>query len=49
LREVARTEIKRGVCDGCFSDEYPVPIDPEQTIPQLSLFRALEEETDDEE
>ncbi len=28
-----------------FSKEYPVPIDPDAPVPQLSLFRAIEEET----
>ncbi len=44
LRKTAATELKRGICDACFSNEYPIPIDPEQQIPQLSLFRANEEE-----
>jgi len=44
LRRVAGSEVKRGFCDACFSEDYPVPIDPDQTIPQLSLFRAVEEE-----
>ncbi len=35
---------KRGICDGCFSLEYPVPIDTEEQLPQLSLFRAVEDE-----
>ena len=44
LRRVAASEFKRGICDACFSDEYPIPVDPEQQIPQLSLFRDVEEE-----
>jgi amidophosphoribosyltransferase len=44
LRKTAETELKRGICDACFSNEYPIPIDLEQQIPQLSLFRANEEE-----
>ena len=43
LRERA-AEIKRGVCDACFSDEYPVPIDADGGAPQLSLFRSIEDE-----
>jgi amidophosphoribosyltransferase len=43
LRETAR-KLKRGFCDACFSDEYPVPIEDEQSPPQLSLFhRAVDE------
>ncbi len=44
LRRVAAHEFKRGICDACFSNEYPIPIDPERTLPQLSLFRANEDE-----
>ena len=36
--------LKHGFCDGCFSDEYPVTLDDEETPPQLSLFREVEEE-----
>ncbi|MFI5216553.1 MAG: amidophosphoribosyltransferase [Candidatus Limnocylindria bacterium] len=43
LRETAK-KLKRGFCDACFSDEYPVPIEDEQSPPQLSLFhRAVDE------
>lgn len=48
LRGLSETEIKRGICDACFSDDYPIPIDPEQQVPQLSLFRALEEENSED-
>jgi amidophosphoribosyltransferase len=48
LRRVAEKELKRGICDGCFSNEYPIPIDPDQSLPQLSLFRAMEEEPIDD-
>ncbi len=44
LRRTAASEIKRGICDGCFSDEYPVAVEAEQQVPQLSLFRAMEDE-----
>ncbi len=37
LRDTAR-RLKRGFCDACFSDDYPVPIEDEQAPPQLSLF-----------
>jgi len=46
LRKTAASELKTGICDGCFSDEYPVPIDVDQDAPQLSLFRAMEDEPD---
>ena len=44
LRKLSETHIKHGICDACFSDEYPVPIDSEFGTPQLSLFRQLEED-----
>ena len=44
LRALAAKELKRGICDGCFSNEYPVEIDATQTVPQLSLFRSINEE-----
>ncbi|MBW2294015.1 MAG: amidophosphoribosyltransferase [Deltaproteobacteria bacterium] len=49
LRRVAASEFKRGICDACFSNEYPIPVDPQQQQPQLSLFRAVEEEPADDE
>ncbi len=48
LRSVAQSEVKRGICDACFSGEYPLPVDPETQVPQLSLFRAMEEEPADD-
>jgi amidophosphoribosyltransferase len=47
LRGVAR-ELKHGICDACFSDDYPVPIESDEATPQLSLFRpvAVEEGED---
>ncbi|MEE8164582.1 MAG: amidophosphoribosyltransferase [Myxococcota bacterium] len=44
LRASAAKELKRGICDACFSNQYPVEIDATQTLPQLSLFRAVNEE-----
>ena len=41
LRKGAES-LKHGICDACFSREYPVPIDPDAPIPQLSLFREVE-------
>jgi amidophosphoribosyltransferase len=43
LREVGKLT-KRGFCDACFSNEYPVPVDSEEIAPQLSLFQTVEEE-----
>ena len=40
----ASSSLKHGICDGCFSDEYPVAIDEDQSRPQLSLFRPVGEE-----
>jgi amidophosphoribosyltransferase len=44
LRASAAKELKRGICDACFSDDYPIEIDPTLAVPQLSLFRAVKEE-----
>jgi amidophosphoribosyltransferase len=44
LRNTAAKELKRGICDGCFSNDYPVPIEPSQSMPQLTLFRAAKED-----
>ena len=46
LRHISSSELKRGICDGCFSNEYPVPIDTDHSAPQLSLFRTMEDEPD---
>jgi len=43
LRRTAQ-QLKGGFCDACFSDEYPVPVDAEETTPQLSLFRRVDED-----
>jgi amidophosphoribosyltransferase len=40
----AGASLKRGTCDACFSNEYPVPVDPENVAPQLSLFQNVEGE-----
>jgi amidophosphoribosyltransferase len=37
--------LEHGSCDACFSDEYPVPIAGAEDVPQLSLFRAVEEDS----
>ena len=44
LRGTAAKDLKRGICDACFSDEYPVPIEPSEGVPQLTLFRAVSDE-----
>ncbi len=43
LREVGKLT-KRGFCDACFSSDYPVPVDAEESAPQLSLFQTVEQE-----
>ncbi len=43
LRGSAAAQIKRGFCDACFSDQYPVPLEDDQGAPQLSLFRSVDE------
>jgi len=47
LRRTAANELKRGICDACFSDEYPIEIDASATVPQLTLFRAVKERNTD--
>jgi amidophosphoribosyltransferase len=44
LRATAANELKIGICDGCFSNEYPIPTEVDMDAPQLSLFRAMEDE-----
>jgi amidophosphoribosyltransferase len=39
--------LKHGICDACFSDEYPIPVAGEPVPPQLSLFRPVEIDPDD--
>jgi amidophosphoribosyltransferase len=41
-------QLKSGICDACFSDEYPVPPSDEEVVPQLSLFHSVEEETSED-
>ncbi len=36
--------LKHGSCDACFSEDYPVPVTEAQGLPQLSLFRAVEDD-----
>jgi amidophosphoribosyltransferase len=45
LRATAR-RLKRGFCDACFSDEYPVPVEDEKAAPQLSLFHPVVDEAE---
>ncbi|MEN8185268.1 MAG: phosphoribosyltransferase family protein, partial [Myxococcota bacterium] len=40
--------LKRGFCDACFSDEYPIPRDAREKPPQLSLFREVEREAEED-
>jgi len=41
-------QLKHGHCDACFSAEYPVRIDSQQSVPQLSLFHLVDEQDDEE-
>ena len=45
LRRTA-AQLKRGFCDACFSDEYPIAIEMDERQPQLNLFRTVEKEAD---
>jgi len=36
--------LKRGFCDACFSDSYPVPVEEGEAQPQMSLFQTVEDE-----
>ena len=42
----ATQSLKQGFCDACFSDRYPVPWEPSEGSPQLSLFRDVEKDDD---
>jgi len=42
----ASLQLKHGHCDACFSDDYPVAITEDGGLPQLSLFRSLEDDPD---
>jgi amidophosphoribosyltransferase len=44
----ASLQLKHGHCDACFSDDYPVPVNEEGGLPQLSLFRSSEDDPDHE-
>ena len=44
LRQTAASQLKRGICDACFSDDYPVAVDASEAVPQLTLFRAVDEQ-----
>jgi len=44
LRSLSARHIKRGICDACFTDEYPLPLEADLGVPQLSLFRSLEDD-----
>jgi len=33
--------MKRGFCDACFSDDYPIDVETSGSPPQLSLFRTI--------
>jgi amidophosphoribosyltransferase len=46
LRKTSQLEFKRGFCDACFSLDYPVPVNSEESVPQLSLFRSIEDDND---
>jgi amidophosphoribosyltransferase len=43
---VSAEPLKVGICDACFSREYPVPIESTEAPPQLSLFLDVSEEHD---
>jgi amidophosphoribosyltransferase len=47
LRNLSR-QLKHGHCDACFSAEYPVRVDSQHSVPQLSLFRSVGEQDDKE-
>ena len=47
LRKVSQ-QLKHGHCDACFSAEYPVRIDSQQSLPQLSLFGSIVEQDGEE-
>ena len=48
LRRMGAT-LKHGICDACFSDDYPVAIGRDRLAPQLSLFRPVDDRVADEE
>ena len=44
LHQVSDSQFKRGICDACFSKNYPVAIGGDEQVPQLSLFREVSDE-----
>lgn len=46
LRRTAE-QLKHGICDACFSDEYPISAAGRHDVPQLSLFRPVAELDED--
>jgi amidophosphoribosyltransferase len=42
----AAAHLKHGICDACFSDDYPIPVDADAEPPQLSLFRPVDPDDD---
>ncbi len=44
----AAAQLKHGICDACFSDDYPIAAGEDEAQPQLSLFRSVEERLADE-
>ena len=38
--------MKRGFCDACFSDDYPIDVETSGSPPQLSLFRTVSQGDD---
>jgi amidophosphoribosyltransferase len=43
---VSAEPLKIGHCDACFSGDYPVPVESQEGLPQLSLFRDVSEDSD---
>ncbi len=44
LRDTSAVQLKRSFCDACFSLDYPIPVNEEDAMPQLSLFRSVEDD-----
>jgi len=38
--------LKIGICDACFSNEYPIEVENTEVVPQLSLFHDVSEDRD---
>ena len=47
LQRTAAAQMKRGICDACFSDRYPVTSEDAQALPQLTLFHSVEDGDDE--